>query len=127
MAALRAAGIPARYASGYLHPHADASIGETHHGEGHAWLEAWIGDWHPVDPTSGAPVAERQISCVLERLKLTGCRFDHPAIAAGAPSGASRILQILESLDMEAPDGVATDGQVFYPPAMITVTREQLL
>jgi hypothetical protein len=79
----------------------------------------------PSAPT--APVAERQISCVLERLKLTGCRFDHPALAAGAPSGASRILQILESLDMEAPDGVATDGQVFYPPAMITVTREQLL
>jgi len=68
-------------------------------------------------------VAERQISCVIERLKLTGCRFDHPALAAGAPSGVSRILQILESLDLEAPDGVATDGQVFYPPALAMVTR----
>ena len=61
LAALRAAGIPARYASGYLHPHADAAIGETHRGEGHAWLEAWVGDWHPVDPTSGAAVAERHV------------------------------------------------------------------
>lgn len=75
----------------------------------------------PSPPT--APVAERQISCVIERLKLTGCRFDHPALAAGAPSGVSRILQILESLDLEAPDGVATDGQVFYPPALATVMR----
>ena len=54
LAVLRAAGIPARYASGYLHPDADAAIGETAPGQSHAWLEAWIGDWHPVDPTSGA-------------------------------------------------------------------------
>lgn len=61
LAILRAAGIPARYASGYLHPHADATIGEPHVGEGHAWLEAWVGDWHPVDPTSGSAVAERHV------------------------------------------------------------------
>ncbi|HEX5586955.1 MAG TPA: transglutaminase family protein [Acidimicrobiia bacterium] len=61
LAILRAAGIPARYASGYLHPHADAAIGEPHVGEGHAWLEAWVGDWHPVDPTSGSAVAERHV------------------------------------------------------------------
>ena len=61
LAVLRAAGIPARYVSGYLHPHAHAEIGEVHQGEGHAWLEAWIGDWHPHDPTSGAPVAERHV------------------------------------------------------------------
>jgi transglutaminase-like putative cysteine protease len=61
LAILRAAGIPARYASGYLHPHKDATIGEPHVGEGHAWLEAWVGDWHPVDPTSGSAVAERHV------------------------------------------------------------------
>ena len=62
----RAGGTPARrhpprYASGYLYPEGDARIEETHEGQGHAWLEAWIGDWHPFDPTSGDPVAERHV------------------------------------------------------------------
>ena len=47
--------------SGYLYPEGDARIDETHEGQGHAWLEAWIGDWHPFDPTSGDPVAERHV------------------------------------------------------------------
>ena len=55
IAVLRAAGIPARYASGYLYPdELGGVIGETHQGESHAWLEAWVGDWHPLDPTSGS-------------------------------------------------------------------------
>jgi transglutaminase-like putative cysteine protease len=61
LAILRSAGIPARYASGYLYPLAGGEIGKTHRGESHAWLEAWVGDWHPVDPTSGSPVAERHV------------------------------------------------------------------
>ncbi len=61
LAVLRAAGIPARYVSGYLYPDADGVIGDEYEGEGHAWIEAWIGDWHPVDPTSGSAVAERHV------------------------------------------------------------------
>jgi transglutaminase-like putative cysteine protease len=61
VAVLRSAGIPARYVSGYLYPDADESVGVTRRGESHAWLEAWVGDWHPVDPTSGAVVAERHV------------------------------------------------------------------
>jgi transglutaminase-like putative cysteine protease len=62
IAVLRTAGIPARYASGYLYPdELGGVIGETHCGESHAWLDAWVGDWHPVDPTSGSPVAERHV------------------------------------------------------------------
>ena len=62
IAVLRAAGIPARYASGYLYPdELGALVGEMHQGESHAWLEAWVGDWHPIDPTSGSPVAERHV------------------------------------------------------------------
>ncbi len=61
IAVLRAAGIPARYASGYLYPDVAGALGDTHRGDSHAWLEAWVGDWHPVDPTSGAPVAERHV------------------------------------------------------------------
>ncbi len=62
IAVLRAAGIPARYASGYLYPdELGGEVGVTHRGESHAWLEAWVGDWHPLDPTSGSPVAERHV------------------------------------------------------------------
>ena len=62
IAVLRAAGIPARYASGYLYPdELGGVVGEMHQGESHAWLEAWVGDWHPLDPTSGSPVAERHV------------------------------------------------------------------
>ncbi len=61
IALLRGAGIPARYASGYQLPHDDAEVGVTHEGQGHAWIEAWIGDWYPVDPTSGSVVAERHV------------------------------------------------------------------
>ncbi len=61
IAVLRACGIPARYASGYLHPDEDAGIGDSVTGQSHAWLEAWLGAWHPIDPTSGAAVGERHV------------------------------------------------------------------
>jgi transglutaminase-like putative cysteine protease len=53
LARVRALGIPARYVSGYLHSAQDPTIGGTEKGESHAWAEAWMGDWVPVDPTSG--------------------------------------------------------------------------
>jgi transglutaminase-like putative cysteine protease len=56
LAVLRAAGVPCRYASGYLSPQAGADIGETVAGESHAWLDAWVGHWMSVDPTNGRPV-----------------------------------------------------------------------
>ena len=59
IALLRAAGVPARYASGYLHTGKDARPGDTVSGESHAWVEAWLGDWWPFDPTNGVPVGER--------------------------------------------------------------------
>ena len=61
IALLRRMGIPARYASGYFHPQADAQIGETVHGESHAWCEAWTGDWWPFDPTNAVTVGERHV------------------------------------------------------------------
>ena len=56
---LRSAGIPARYVSGYLHTGKDARPGDTVSGESHAWVEAWLGDWWPFDPTNGVAVGER--------------------------------------------------------------------
>jgi len=49
---LRAAGIPARYVSGYLHPDADPKVGETVTGESHAWVEWFSGGWRGYDPTN---------------------------------------------------------------------------
>ena len=60
LAILRAAGIPARYVSGYLHPHEEAGLGTAVVGESHAWIEAWTGDWQAFDPTNGV-VAERHV------------------------------------------------------------------
>jgi transglutaminase-like putative cysteine protease len=58
---LRAAGLPARYVSGYLHPKADARPGRTAIGQSHAWVEYWAGSWTPLDPTSGADVGRRHV------------------------------------------------------------------
>ena len=61
LALLRAAGLPARYVSGYLHPAVEAAVGETAAGERHAWGEFWAGDWVAVDPTSSADVGSRHV------------------------------------------------------------------
>jgi transglutaminase-like putative cysteine protease len=58
---LRAAGLPARYVSGYLHPKPEAEPGSTAVGQSHAWVEYWAGGWTALDPTSLAPVGERHV------------------------------------------------------------------
>lgn len=59
--ALRSAGIPARYVSGYLHPQADAAVGETVVGESHAWVEWFCGGWYGYDPTNGIGIGDRHV------------------------------------------------------------------
>jgi transglutaminase-like putative cysteine protease len=61
VALLRAAGLPARYVSGYLHPDPTAEPGSTAVGQSHAWVEYWAGSWTPLDPTSLAQVGERHV------------------------------------------------------------------
>jgi transglutaminase-like putative cysteine protease len=62
LAMVRGLGIPARYTSGYLHPSdEDAPIGEVTAGESHAWIEAWVGEWVALDPTSGDDVGSRHV------------------------------------------------------------------
>ena len=61
VALMRAAGLPARYVSGYLHPDPKAEPGSTAIGQSHAWVEYWAGGWTPLDPTSLAPVGERHV------------------------------------------------------------------
>jgi transglutaminase-like putative cysteine protease len=59
---LRELGLPARYVSGYLHPKADAGIGQAVTGESHAWVEWWDGGWTAFDPTNSAEVAVRHVT-----------------------------------------------------------------
>jgi transglutaminase-like putative cysteine protease len=61
VALMRAAGLPARYVSGYLHPDPKAEPGSIAVGQSHAWVEYWAGSWAALDPTSGAPVGERHV------------------------------------------------------------------
>jgi transglutaminase-like putative cysteine protease len=61
VALLRARGVPARYVSGYLHPHREAKVGETVEGQSHAWVEWWCGDWVGYDPTNGVPVGPQHV------------------------------------------------------------------
>jgi transglutaminase-like putative cysteine protease len=59
--ALRGIGIPARYVSGYLHPRPEAEVGEVVTGESHAWVEWWVGQWVPYDPTNAVPAADHHV------------------------------------------------------------------
>ncbi len=61
LGALRDAGIPARYISGYLHPSPDPAVGETVVGESHAWIEWWDGEWVGWDPTNAIAPGPRHV------------------------------------------------------------------
>lgn len=61
LGALREAGIPARYVSGYLHPREDADVGEQVTGESHAWVEWFAGGWQGFDPTNGVEIGDRHV------------------------------------------------------------------
>ena len=96
IAVLRAAGIPARYASGYLHPNADADIGETVVGQSHAWLEAWVGEWLAADPTNGAEVGPRHVLVAHGRdygdvVPLKGVFHGPPGAAVGVRVAITRV------------------------------------
>jgi len=62
VAVLRAMGIPARYVSGYFYPNASGAIGAMVHGESHAWVEAWTGEWSGHDPTNRLNLSERHVA-----------------------------------------------------------------
>ena len=59
--ALRSAGLPARYVSGYLLPDLEQAPGESADGQSHAWLEYWDGGWRSLDPTNEGTVGDDHI------------------------------------------------------------------
>lgn len=96
LALLRAAGVPGRYVSGYLHPRRDAEVGATVEGESHAWAEAWLGDWVAFDPTNTAPVAERHV--LVARGRDYGDVTPMKGVYSGAPSSTHAVLVELTRL-----------------------------
>ncbi|MEN9736973.1 MAG: hypothetical protein RJA26_206 [Actinomycetota bacterium] len=61
LGALRSAGIPARYVSGYLHPQLEPRIGQAVVGESHAWVEWYDGEWVANDPTNNLTFPDRHV------------------------------------------------------------------
>ena len=92
LGALRAAGIPARYVSGYLHPQVAPKIGEKVIGESHAWVEWWAGSWFAYDPTNDIEIGERHI------VVASGRDYDDVAPLRGvyAGSGESELFVEVE-------------------------------
>ncbi|HEY0716724.1 MAG TPA: transglutaminase family protein [Streptosporangiaceae bacterium] len=89
VALLRAAGLPARYVSGYLHPDPRAEPGRAVAGQSHAWAEYWTGHWVACDPTNLAPVGERHV--VLGRGRDYADVSPLRGIYSGAPSVAMEV------------------------------------
>lgn len=82
-ALLRAAGLPARYVSGYLHPSPDAELDRAAAGESHAWVEYWAGEWIGHDPTNGTHPGESHV--IVARGREYGDVSPHKGVYRGAP------------------------------------------
>ena len=79
----------------------------------------------PAPATPSVPVlppAEGQISCVLREMRLTGCRADHPAAAAGGGE-LGRLVRRLDGSRMYPREGASPEGRVVFIPGggMVTV------
>jgi transglutaminase-like putative cysteine protease len=58
---LRAAGLPARYVSGYLFPLKESTPGVSCEGQSHAWAEYWAGEWYGIDATNNVAPGLRHV------------------------------------------------------------------
>ena len=58
---LRAAGVPARYVSGYLFPMRESAPGVSCEGQSHAWAEYWAGAWYGIDATNNVAPGVRHV------------------------------------------------------------------
>lgn len=81
---LRHLGIPARYVSGYLHPHLEPEVGVVVEAESHAWIEWWTGDWRGFDPTNNCEPGERHV------VVATGRNYDDVRPLAGIYAGSGQ-------------------------------------
>jgi transglutaminase-like putative cysteine protease len=96
LAVLRAAGLPARYVSGYLVPGQGTELNQPVAAESHAWVEFWAGDWLPLDPSNLSEVAQRHVLVARGRdyadvRPLAGIYSGPPARALGVTVELTRL------------------------------------
>jgi transglutaminase-like putative cysteine protease len=87
---LRSVGIPARYVSGYFHPHTEPAVGEPVVGESHAWVEWWDQGWHAFDPTNDEEPGDRYV------VVATGRDYRDVRPLSGIYSGAATSSMFVE-------------------------------
>lgn len=80
---LRAAGLPARYVSGYLYPVEAPEPGVTCEGQSHAWAEYWADGWYGLDATNDVTPGLRHI--VVGYGREYGDVVPHKGVYLGAP------------------------------------------
>lgn len=80
---LRAAGLPARYVSGYLFPLKESTPGVSCEGQSHAWAEYWAGAWYGIDATNNLAPGLRHV--VVGHGREYGDVVPHKGIYLGAP------------------------------------------
>lgn len=86
IALMRAAGLPARYVSGYLFPTPEAEPGVTAEGQSHAWVEYWAGAWVGIDATNRTSPGPRHV--VVGHGRDYGDVLPHKGIYHGAPDSS---------------------------------------
>jgi transglutaminase-like putative cysteine protease len=93
---LRAAGLPARYVSGYLFPNPNATPGDSGEGQSHAWVEYWAGSWIGVDTTNNTTPGPRHV--LVGRGRDYGDVLPHKGIYHGAPDSTLTVSVLLTRL-----------------------------
>ncbi|WP_205475084.1 transglutaminase family protein [Nocardioides sp. SYSU D00038] len=87
---LRSIGVPARYVSGYFHPHAEPVVGDTVRAESHAWAEWWDDGWRAFDPTNNHDPGDRYV------VVATGRDYQDVKPLSGIYSGAATSRMTVE-------------------------------
>lgn len=96
LGALRTAGLPARFVSGYHLLDPGAPVGSTAAGGWHAWVEWWTGEWFGWDPTADRPPGDGHVVVARGRghadvRPLAGVR-DGGALPGGVPLPGAGVL-----------------------------------
>lgn len=116
---LRAAGIPARYVTGYLVNAQDSRIAEVTQGNAHAWAECYIdgAGWVPLEATPGNGVTETVGEATVpsttqpsESAETTGTEENTEATHASGTTEPSQTQETLETTTPSRPSASPSEG-----------------
>ncbi|MCX8004286.1 MAG: transglutaminase family protein [Burkholderiaceae bacterium] len=105
IAGCRAAGVPARYVSGYVHP------GDAPHAASHAWADAWLEDlgWVSIDVTHGRFASDHLCRLAVGLDYDSACPVRGMRVGGGAESMQARVN--IRALSLPAQGGPARDAE----------------